>query len=127
MADVEAAITKALAKLPVPSGQSSAVVSTGQAEVTFDTSVCVPADEIRKAKTFVLTKGQEICDSDGSLLTTYEGVDPNAAYFRNPSTGQWYCSKGNTCQFNWMSGRKFYIERVKEDGGKTFAMFRFEQ
>jgi hypothetical protein len=102
---------------------TSTMVDTGG---IYDLSACVPFEAIKAADSFTLTKGQEICDSNGALLTTFNGVnDSRRAYFNDPGQGPWGCSYGSKCKFDWYRSRTFFVERITDKDGKQFTLFRF--
>lgn len=127
MAEVEAAIAKALAKLPPATGQGPTASSGSKVAGGFDTSQCLLVDEINSVPSFTLAEGQEICGPDGALLATMVGVDRLAGYFDMPGDGRSACGKGRKCQFDWLSEKQFFVERISEKGKPPVVSFRFEQ
>ncbi|MBY3223737.1 collagen-like triple helix repeat-containing protein [Rhizobium laguerreae] len=125
MAQVQAMVQKTVS---ASLGNAPTAVKTLMVDQSglFDLSKCVQVGDVKKQDVLVVTKGMEICDASGKLLTTSDGVDDDrSAFFISPGFGRWKCAYGNQCNFDWDSRRSFVVERVTEKDGKYFTSLRF--
>lgn len=127
MAEVEAAIAKAIANLPSTLNKGTVVSAETQAAAAFQAGTCLSAAEISAASAFALSEGQEICGNDGELLTTVQAIDRITVFFTSPGYPNWSCRKTDKCTFAWLENRRFFVERTVKSGDKWTASFRFEK
>ncbi|MDZ7873204.1 MAG: hypothetical protein U5N27_08625 [Rhizobium sp.] len=127
MAEVEAAIAKAIASLPSTLKAGTTVAAGTQAAAALEAGACLSAAEISTASAFTLSEDQEICGNDGELLTTVQAIDRITVFFTSPGDPNWSCRKTDKCTFAWLENRRFFVERTVKSGDKWTASFRFEK
>lgn len=127
MAEVEAAIAKALANLPSTLNTGPMVSARTPTAAALEAGACLSAAEISVASAFTLSEDQEICGNDGELLTTVQGIDRVTVFFTSPGYPNWSCRKTDKCTFAWLENRRFFVERTVKSGDRWTASFRFEK
>lgn len=122
MSDVNSAVEARLATI----GTAPTINATSLLDL-FDTSACVPSQEIKASDAYAFYEGMEVCGTDGRLLTKVVDLDTarNKLFFESPDYGQWSVTLGTDQVFSWDEGRKFYFDRISTDGPQPVALLRF--
>lgn len=123
---IQQSVQQQIAAMPATTG-GTIQVTLGGADI-FNSSGCIPVEQIRNLGTLTLRSGQEFCDRDGRLLARVNDFMSNGAfYMTRPGTHQDSCMLESTCTLRWLGGKRYVYERLGEDERGRIALLRLRQ